>query len=74
MDDDLGKPDYMNATPKGSAFGSRALEDSRKRKKTSPVLDTAPDPNMGAMAAVWNVVAGLRLWGETAKYNQEKTK
>lgn len=61
MDDDLGEPDYMNVTPGGSASGSGAFEDSRKRKKTSPVLDTAPDPNMVAMAAVWNVAAGLRL-------------
>lgn len=72
MDDDLGEPDYMNVTPGGSASGSGGFEDSRKTKKTSPVLDTAPDPNMGAMAAVWNVAAGLRLWGDTARYNQEK--
>lgn len=74
MDDNLGEPDYMNMTPEGSAIGSGALEESRKRKKTSPLLDSAPDPNEGAMAATWQVVAGLRLWGETARHNVQKKK
>lgn len=33
MDENLGEPDYMNTTPEGSAIGSRALEESRKRER-----------------------------------------
>lgn len=47
MGENLGEPDHMNMTPEGSAIGSRAIEESRKRKKTSPVLDTAPAPMRG---------------------------
>lgn len=64
----------MNLTPEGSAIGLRHVEESRKRKKTSPMIDAAPAPNEGAMAVTWDVVAGLRLWGETARYNVEKKK
>lgn len=72
-DDDMGEDTeegtYANLTPP-----SLMQEESRKRKKVSPALDLAPDPNVGAMASMWNVVSGLRLWGETARVNVEKKK
>lgn len=74
MDDETEEAAYMNLTLASSMQGLGLLEESRKRKKTSLTLDLAPDPNVGVMASMWDVAAGFRLWGETARHNLDKKK
>lgn len=78
MDGETEEGTYANMTPasfvQGVGFGREWIGESRKRKKTSPALDRAPDPTVGAMASMWEVVTGLRLWGETARHNVDKKK
>lgn len=61
MDDENKEAIYCNVTPASRAFGAGAAEEYRPRH--------GPGPNVGAMAVVWNLVAILRLLGETARYN-----
>lgn len=53
-------------------MGGATVGETRKRKKTSPVLDTGEDQQSDAAGELWKAVSGLRRWEETARSNIER--
>lgn len=58
----------------GGGTGSRAVSETRKRKKTSPALDMRCEQRSEAAQEMWKAVAGLRTWEENTRLNIEKKK